>query len=228
MYLRFVLILLVSFLTACSTTNTQPAITNNANSVLSTNNLPAAGLNVQLGVTYLQQGNPALAKPKLLLALQQAPDWPPALDAMAYYLETTGDSVAAEKYYQQALSISPKDGSANNNYGTFLCRAKRYPEALHTFEQAIADPNYLNAANAYENAGMCATDANNTAAARKYYEHALLLNPNSSIALLGLAKLAYQRQDDSLAQHYLSAYQKTGASDPEALTLADQIATKLR
>ena len=51
----------------------------------------AAQLNVQLGLGYLQRQNVERAKTRLLKALEQAPNSPIALDAMAYYLEVTGD-----------------------------------------------------------------------------------------------------------------------------------------
>lgn len=223
MLCRFLLIIIALFLTACSSIN--PPL---KSSVQSANNLQAAGLNVQLGVDYLQQGQADLAKPKLLLALQQAPNWPPALNAMAYFLEKTGDSPGAEQYYQQALRINPKEGNANNNYGTFLCRSKRYSEATAHFELAVKDPAYLNAANAYENAGLCAVEAGNLVAAQHYFEQALLQNSTSLQSLLGLAQLAYHRQDYSLAHHYLLSYQKAGGIDPDAQMLADTIAEKLR
>jgi len=117
----------------------------------------AANYNAQLGLAYLQQGDIKLAKTKLLLALQQSPSSTPLiLDSMAYFLEVTGENKLAEAYYLKAIKYFPKNGAAQNNYGVFLCRHKRYKESLHHFSLAVKDNKYLNTAQAYENARLCA------------------------------------------------------------------------
>ena len=124
----------------------------------SENHKTSANYNAQLGLAYLKQGNTQAAKNKLLLALQQSPDDPLILDSMAYFFEITGEIKLADNYYLQAIKRAPKSGAAQNNYGVFLCRHKRYQESLNHFSLAVKDNNYLNTAQAYENAKLCQGD----------------------------------------------------------------------
>jgi type IV pilus assembly protein PilF len=137
----------------------------------------AADDNVKLGLAYLQEGNTPHAKEKLLMALEEAPHWSVAKDAMAYFLEVTGDKNEAEKYYKEAISLSPDDGAVLNNYGTFLCRSHRIDEAEKMFLKAATLPNYLNTAKAYENAGLCALTIPDKNKAKYYFEKASKQDP---------------------------------------------------
>lgn len=53
---------------------------------------------------------------------------------------------SAEMLYCKAIKLADikNKGAANNNYGTFLFRQKRYNEALKYFLLAANDPNYIN------------------------------------------------------------------------------------
>ena len=149
----------------------------------------AASYNAQLGLAYLEKGNIARAKHKLLTALELAPDYPPALDAMAYYQEKTGNLNTAQHYYQKSLHESQESGTSLNNYGAFLCRNGQYPAAINYFIRATTDPKYLQVAGAYENAGLCALKIPDESAAIIYFEQALQEDPKRPTALLELAKL---------------------------------------
>lgn len=157
--IKYLLYLLCATIVACSS--------------VPENNKTAADYNAQLGLVYLEQGNINLAKSKLLLALKQSPDEPLILDAMAYFLECTGEIKSAENYYLYAIKRAPKNGVVQNNYGTFLCRQKRYRESLEHFLLAVKDNYYLNTAQAYENASRCAAKIPNKKLAKEYMQKAL-------------------------------------------------------
>lgn len=140
-------------------------------------NPTAANYNVALGLSYLKQNNVEAAKRKLLLALQQAPQDPTALDAMGYFLEQTDEPIQAKKYYLAALKLAPKAGETQNNYAAFLCRQGDYSKALTHFLLATQDKNYLHPAQAYENAGLCALKIPNRTLAKQYFQKALKADP---------------------------------------------------
>ena len=79
-----------------------------------------AHLNIQLGMGYLQNGQTARAKQKLLTALAQAPELPETHMAMGYFLLKTGELQQAQAYYQTALKLAPERGDVQNSYGVFL------------------------------------------------------------------------------------------------------------
>ena len=156
-------------------------------------NQHAASYNIDLGLGYLQEGDLARAKHKLLLAEQQAPRNPAVQDAMAYFLERTGEPQRAAEYYQRAIQLAPKSGKVQNNYGTFLCRQGQYQAAISHFKLALQDPSYLYPAQVYENAGKCALKIPDKNLARAFFQQALQQDPQSKRALQELANLGYNR-----------------------------------
>jgi len=154
-------------------------------------NVSASSLNVQLGLAYLQNNERSLAKSKLMLAIEQDPKNSAAYSAMGYFLEKSGASDNAEKYYLQAIQVaSPNNkGASLNNYGTYLYREHRYKDALYYFMQAIRDPKYLHVAEAYENAGLAALGEYNYNAARVFFNRALVSDPKCKISRKKLVEI---------------------------------------
>jgi type IV pilus assembly protein PilF len=166
----------------------------------------ASDLNAKMGLNYLEAGDFVLAKEKLLIALEKNPSSFYANSAMAYYDERTGNIKSAEAYYLKALRLAEVKGAAENNYGTFLCRQKRYADAERYFQLAIKDPNYINTAKAYENAALCAELIPDTAKAILNFEKALQNDPNLTISMLHLAKIYSAQNENQKAYEYLQTY----------------------
>lgn len=137
--MRKILFLLLSFLLAACA-NPKPQ------------NAAAAAINVQLGLAYLEHGDLARAKNKLLLALSQNTVSDLTQDALGYFFEKTGAIKTAEKYYLKAITLATNKGAAYNNYGAFLYRQKDYRAALQYFNLAAQDPYYLHPDVAHNNA----------------------------------------------------------------------------
>lgn len=133
-------------------------------------NSAVASINTQLALAYLDQNDPARGKEKLLLAQKQAPSDPSVWYVSGYFLERTGDILAAESSYLHAIQLAPHLGEAQNNYGAFLCRQKKYTTAITYFLSAANNPSYLNVAKAYENAAQCALKIPNKSLAATYFE----------------------------------------------------------
>lgn len=232
MFKRVFLGSMLLLLTACATTTTtntnEPVITETTETTTETTaqgNNAAANYNVQLGVGYLQQGDVQRAKHKLLTAMDQAPKSAPAHEAMGYFLENTGDTPAAEKYYLKAIELEPQAGSAHNNYGTYLCRQKRYQEADKQFMLAVEDKTYLNAAAAYENAGICAMEVPDYPKAAGYFQKVILQDPKRPAAYLQLGQIYFKEGDFAKAQQNLDQYMKLNTEPgPDALWLGVRLA----
>ena len=193
-------------LSACSSNTTLPAGPGAVSNANLNPTLQAASYNVELGMGYLQQGDVQRAKRKLLLALSQAPNWAPAEEAMGYFLLNTGETKQAEKYYLRAVNLDPKAGATQNNYAVYLCRIGRYQAADQHYMLAVQDPNYVNTAEAYENAGLCAMQAHDNNKATGYFQKAIQQDPKRTTSYLELARLAYQQNDFSLSQQYFNNY----------------------
>lgn len=170
--LQFFILILTIFILGC--TSQQFLASQNA----------SANFNLQLAMLYLQQSNVTMAKSKLLLAQQQMPNSAALMDAFGYFYETTGEADFANHYYEQAIKLAPHSGATQNNFGTFLCRQKKYDQAIQHFILAANDPNYLHTAQAYENASRCALRIPNRQLAEYFLQKARVhLKPNTTSAI---------------------------------------------
>lgn len=217
----FIALIIVSTLTSCTTEVVSGKVQK------APDYKRASEINVQLGLNALQRGEMARAKEKFLLALKQDPDSTTASGAMGYYLERTGNMKQAESYYKKAIDLADVKAGAENNYGTFLCRQKRYNQADYYFQQAAVDENYVHPDKAYVNAGVCALLVPDRAKAQQYFQQALEKNPNSPQALLELAKLQFGAAEYAGAKQHLERYMKITQADAPTLWLAIRTAQRV-
>ncbi len=170
----------------------------------------ASDTNIRIGMELLKKGDPEAAKESLLRAISQAPNSPESWYAMAYYYEFTGNSALAEQDYRKALALAPRAnaGAARNNYGAFLCREKHYHAGIKQILMAAQSSNYLNTAEAYENAGVCASRIPDYKSAIVYFQKALENDPNRRGALISLAKIYSKMGNKKMARYYVARFQK--------------------
>lgn len=182
---------------------------------------------VRLGIGYMQQGKMDLALNNLRKALEVAPDMAAAHNAMAILYTQLGEHEKADSHYGTAVSLDPKDSSARNNYGTFLCGQKRYREAYEQFEKAVGNPLYSTPALAYENAGLCAMNEQNHTYAADRFRKALDINPGLSMSLLRMAEISYNTEHFLKGRAYLQRYEDVAPHNAESLLLGARIEKKL-
>lgn len=209
--LRVIVIACIVLLSACVSKQKPQTLTQNRGGAAK-----AASYNTQLGLAYLEQGNISRAKKKLLLALSQAPNSAEVNGSMAYYLETTGDIKKADAYYKKANKLAPNSGPQLNNYGAYLCRQGMYHEAVNRFERAVNDPNYINTAGAYENAGLCAMAIPDIKMAKKYFDKAIRQDPTRRQSLQQLVGISQQLKDYRQALAYADMLDKSKQLSAEA------------
>lgn len=195
-----------------------------ANNKMATENeevrkIKTAKINSRLGLAYLENHQINRAKQKLLLALDQAPNIPETLYTMAYFLESTGDVKKANNYYLKALAVAPTRGDAHNNYGTYLCRMGYYQAAINHFLIAADDTRYLNPADAYENAGLCARKMHAFKKAKIYFKQAIAHDPTRESSMLSLAELNYRDGHFSKAHSLLKRFYTLSNPTPQSMNL---------
>ncbi len=184
----------------------------------------AAKFNIELGLNYLKQDQIARAKSKLTRARTLAPHLPEVHYSYAYLLERVGEIENAEKSYRKAISLHSKGGNEHNNYGAFLCRQHSYKQAEKEFLIAIADPDYMNTGEAFENAGLCVMQIPDVAKATEYFEKALRYDPNRPNALIELAIFYYNNQKLARAQEYYSRFVQLSHPTARSLLLGIELA----
>jgi type IV pilus assembly protein PilF len=195
-----ILLLCATLLTACST------VGGSGNTAAEAKKKKIAGINIELGMGYLEEKNIQRAKEKFLEALDADPDLPEVQYSLAYFYEVTGDLQQANIYYLKAIALAPNRGDTQNNYGTYLCRRGEYRKSVDHFNIAWRDPTYLDTAGAYENAGLCALKIPDTNHALTYFNHAILQDANHPVSLINAAELEYKQGNYSAARQRLNEY----------------------
>lgn len=158
---------------------------------------------VELGQRYFARGEYEIALEKLQSALSIDPTSASAHTVIAILYETINDTSKAADHYRDSVRYGGDKGDVLNNYGSWLCRQHKYDDADVTFRKALADPFYESPESALANAGTCALAAGKVDTAENYLRQALQVRPDDRQALIGLAEIAYRKEDFMRARAFL-------------------------
>lgn len=187
----------------------------------------AARLNLDLGVSYFQQGQFEEALAKLDKSIEADPVNPSAYRVKALVYMRLGDSERAEASYRQAVRYGSDDQAALNDLAIYLCRQEDgYKEALGLFDRAIEVPAYEFRYEVLTNAGRCAKPYD-PVKAEEYLRRALSVNPQYPEALYHMADLSYQNENYLSARAFIERCLGQTEAVPGILYLAWQIETAL-
>jgi type IV pilus assembly protein PilF len=184
----------------------------------------AAGVNLQLGAAYLQQGNLALAKQKLERALSEDPHNPQIHSTMGLLDERLGKDKEADQEYRTSLALAPHDPALLNNYAVFLCSHGRDAEGVRNFEEAATNPLYRSPWAAFTNAGVCSRQAHHDTEAQQLFVRALRSNPSYAEAVYQASDMDFAQQKYAAARLRIDFYLMNNASNPDLLLLGWRIA----
>ena len=210
--------ILVLALTACST-NPADSEGQRARRIADTN--------IQLGIAYMREGDFDTALVKLQKALEANPDSATVHGTLAILYENIGENELAEKHFKTALRLSPQDPQTHNNYGQYLCRHGKYPEALEQLKIAASDPLYPGIAASLTNAGICAGSIPDARQAEEYFRKALEHDQNYPYALLQMADLMFTHGNNLAARAYIQRFDGVSKPSAESLWLGVRIENAL-
>lgn len=182
---------------------------------------------IELANAYLQEGQVGVALTKAQQAIEVNPNSSLARVVLGLVYERMGEAPKAEAEYQEALRLTPENFYAHNAYGAFLCKQRRFAESEREFQAAISNPLNDSPWFALLNAGTCAQDQGNRAAAEGHYREALQRNPRFAPALLRMARLNVDGGDYPAARQYLERYAGVAQPTAESLSLSAQVERQL-
>lgn len=191
----------------------------------STKNQPPAQLLAMASSLYAT-GQLDDARIKAQQVLRVAPASSDAHTLLGLIASANGQGADAGLHYRKALDITPGKGAYANNYGIWLCGNGRAQESLAWFDKALLDPAYPTPATALANAGTCAQLAGQGVLAEAKWRQALVLDPEMSSALSGLAGLQFGRGQYLDARAFVERWLAIAPQDARALQLAAQIEQK--
>lgn len=192
-------------------------------SSMQTRDTKSAQLNAELGLRYMLQNQNELALEKLNRALEQDPDSAVAHHYVAELYRRLGETEDADRHYRKAITLDRDNSSAYNNYGVFLCNEKRYDDAEQQFLAVLKNPVYTGRAQTLENLGLCMHAADDKVKAEEYFRKALLADPRTPKALMGMAQLSHAAGNALSARAYLQRYNEVAPHTPESLWLAVRV-----
>ena len=183
--------------------------------------------NFELGISYMQDGQYEKALERLNRAREAMPDYPPIYNALGVLHQTLGVYDVAEDNFKKAIILNPKESSALNNYGLFLCQRQRFDEADEIFMRAVNNPLYATPELAYNNAGTCALNNGRIELAENYFKEALKRDPGIGTTLIQMSELSYGQGNYMPARGYLKRYLEYNKPSAKSLWLGIMIEREL-
>lgn len=174
---------------------------------------------VELGVTYLHQGNRDAARRHLLRAIQEDKNSANAHYGMALLYQAEQEIALAENEFKQSIKLDKRFTKARFFYGIFLFGQERLEEARRQFDIAAQDLHYENRAQVYLSLGVTASRLGDPASAVADFEKALALQPGMTSAYIELAEIYFDQQDIVQARRYLDAYSAVARPSARSLWL---------
>jgi type IV pilus assembly protein PilF len=189
-------------------------------------------LNLQLGIRYMQQGDFNAAVEKLHKVLETRPDLVVANSMLGLVYGELDELERAESHFKQALKSAKTKrreyADVQNNYGIFLCRHGDYEKAQDAFAVVYEHKRAVLPERAYENAGLCAVNAEKYAEAETYFRKALEIRETMPRSLLGMAKVQLNLAKPFIARAYIQRFEQTrAAATAESLWLGYTIEKQL-
>ena len=179
-----------------------------------------AKIHTELASLYYQNGNMAVALEEIRVALDADSAYAPAYNVRGLVHMYLRENGTADESFRRALSLAGGDPEINNNYGWFLCQTGRERESIPYFLSAVKNPYFPTPEKAFVNAGICAGQMNDLAAAEDYLQKALRLGRNTASVLYPLAEVQYRRGQFEEARRLLGELHRSGEATAPSLWLA--------
>lgn len=178
---------------------------------------------VQLGLSYIGQGNREAARHHLNKALEIDSRSAGAHNGLALLYQMEQENDLAEKSYKRAIALDRNFSRARNNYGVFLVQQNRMEEARDQFARVVEDTNYEQRPLAFLNLGLTARQLGREDEAVEAWSRAIALNPRLSAPYLELADYHFSKGEFPLAQRMLSAHDSLSRPTARSLWLGLRI-----
>ncbi|MEY4267632.1 MAG: hypothetical protein RIS90_2167 [Pseudomonadota bacterium] len=182
-----------------------------------------ARIRLELALGYFEQGQTAVALDELKQALAIDPAFAPAHNLRGLIYMRLNDLRTAEEGFRRALQLSPRDPAVMHNLAWLLCQQSRWQEASQRFEQALADPQYLERAKTFRALGLCQARAGQLAEAERSLVKSFEFDAGNPVTSFNLASLMYQRGELTGARFHLRRLNNSELANAETLWLGIKV-----
>lgn len=186
-----------------------------------------AQIHVELGTAYFEVGRYDVALDEARIALAHAPAFAPAFHLLGLIYMFVDDPAAARENFRRALAAAPNDPDFNTSYGWFLCLNGEPDDGLRRLDIAARNPYYRYPARPQTNAGLCLLRQRDLDPAEQRFRRALALEPSNTVAMYGMAEVAYRKGDYEAARRQLVNLHRVVEPVPESAWLGLRVERKL-
>lgn len=185
-------------------------------------------LRMELAIGYFGRGQMKTALDEVKQALQAEPNLGEAYNLRGLIYGNLGETALAEDSFQRALQLGPKDADAMHNYGYFLCKERRYPEASALFDRALAVAQYREPSRTLLAKGVCEASAGQLAQSEATLQQAQQLDPANPTIGLNLSETLFRRGEYERARFQIRRINSAPAfTSASSLWLAARIEQQL-
>lgn len=182
---------------------------------------------VDLAAAYFEQGKTTIALDEIKQAIVIDPTYSDAFSLRGLIYMRLNDFVVAEESFNRALTLTPRDSNVLHNLGWLKCQDGKYSESVAYFQQALANPLYVERAKTYMTQGLCQTKAGSLTEAEASLKKSYEYDAGNPITGYNLAALLFQKKDDARARFYIRRINNTELANAETLWLGVKIERRL-
>jgi len=191
---------ILCLLTACTTETINPVFN------VETDDEAALENYLKLAVGYLEENDLANAKRHLRNAAEIDANNSEMFATWGLIYAREGEPELADDNFRRALRVDNDNSKARNNYAAFLFAQGDFEAAYEHLAQVVADTEYPQRSQAFENMGIAALRLNRPDNAEKAFMRAMQLNANQLRSALELAAINLSRNDVLQARAYWRNY----------------------
>lgn len=219
--LCLLLVVAAALASACVTSTTTGSVKSESS------DREAAQSYYQLGARYYRNQKYDFARDRLERAIDLDPGHAQAHSTLALtYVELDNTRLASE-HFERSVRLAPNNMNVRNNFAVFLCQQRRFDEAEEQFERAVQIPENDDPEIMLTNAGVCMSQEPDLESAEAYFRQALERKPAYGEALLQLAVLKRNQDNNLAARAFLQRFLATNPATPAVLYLAMQVETDI-
>lgn len=162
-----------------------------------------AELRLQLGISYMQQGNYPVALKELLAAEELNPENPLIHNNLGLLYFVREKYELSVKHFARAYELDPKFTDAKNNLARVYIELKQFAVAQRLLDEVIADLTYSYTAKAYMNYGLLEFNRSRFKLSKQYFKKVLITDREDCFAQVFLGRSFLELKENRQAADQL-------------------------
>lgn len=186
-----------------------------------------ARIRLELAAGYFEEGRTEIALDEIKQVLASDPSFAAAYNLRGLIYMRLNDARQAEESFRRATALDGRDGDTLHNYGWLLCQTGRDKEAMPAFDRALANPLYAGRAKTLMAQGTCHARSGRLAEAEASLGRSYELDAANPVTGYNLARLLFQRGENTRAQFYIRRLNNSEYANAETLWLGIRVERRL-